>query len=99
MPKYLLLWEIDQNRVPIAPKDRAASYKVLTASVKDDFSAGTTKDWGGFAGENNGYAVFEGTHLQLGLMMQKYIPWVIFKTHEISSLEDVNEMLDELSKL
>ena len=99
MPKYLLIWTIDQNRIPIAPKDRASAYKVLTAAIKDDIDSGRTKDWGNFAGQNVGYAVFEGTHLQLGLMLQKYIPWVIFETHEISSLDDVNEMLEELIKM
>jgi hypothetical protein len=98
MGKYLLLWEIDPTRVPVDPKQRAAAWKPLIEMVKQDMKKGTSKDWGSFVGEANGYGIAEGTEVEVGNMLQQYSPFVHFKVHPIASLSQVEEMMKALIK-
>ena len=97
MGKYLLLWEVDRTKIPIDPKERGAGWGLLMAMVRQDIEKGISKDWGAFLGENNGYAVAEGTELEVLNMVQQYAPYVIFKVHPIASESQVNEMIKALS--
>ena len=97
MGKYLVLWEVDRTRIPIDPKERGAGWGLLMAMVRQDIEKGISKDWGAFVGEMNGYAVAEGTELEVLNMVQQYAPYVIFKVHPIASESQVNEMIKALS--
>ena len=66
--------------------------------IKEDIKKGKTKDWGAFVGELNGYAVFEGTEVEIGNLIQQYVPWVIFKTRAIASVNQVDEIVRALTK-
>ena len=98
MGKYLLLWELDQTKVPISPKERATGWSALMSMVKQDLKKGALKDWGTFVGEISGYAVAEGTELEIGIMIQQYVPFVFFKVHPIGSVSHMDELLEALSK-
>ena len=98
MGKYLLLWEVDPTRIPISPQERGTGYGALIDMVKQDIQKGLTKDWGAFVGEINGYAVAEGTEVEIGNMVQRYIPFVHFKVHPIASISQVDEVIKALSK-
>mgnify|MGYP001067716256 CR=1 FL=1 len=98
MGKYLLLWEVDQARVPISPQERGTGWTALLDMVKEDLQKGVLKDWGTFVGEINGYAVAEGTEVEIGNMIQRYVPWVIFKTKAAASLNQVYEIVKALTK-
>jgi hypothetical protein len=98
MGKYLALWEIDQNRVPISPQERGAGWGALMDMVKEDLKKGMMKDWGAFVGEINGYAVFEGTEVEVANATHRYVPWCIFKVHPIASVNQVDEIIKALTK-
>lgn len=98
MAKYLLLWEIDTTKIPVSPKERGAGWKALMDMVKQDMKKGFTKDWGAFVGELSGYAVDEGTELELMNTLQQYTPFVHFKVHPIASVSQVEEMIKALTK-
>jgi len=49
MAKYLLLWEMNRNLVPIDPKERSTGWGTLLAMVKKDLAKGIMKDWGGIS--------------------------------------------------
>ena len=98
MGKYLLLWEVDRTKVPISPKERATGWSALMSMVKQDLKKGALKDWGSFVGELNGYTVAEGTEVEIGIMIQQYIPFVFFKVHPIGSVSHMDELLEALSK-
>ncbi len=97
MGKYLLLWEVDRARIPIDPKERGAGWGLLMAMVRQDIEKGISKDWGAFLGENNGYAVAEGTEVEILNMTAQYGPYVSFKVYPIASESQVNEMIKALS--
>ncbi|MCX5919453.1 MAG: hypothetical protein NTX30_22615 [Deltaproteobacteria bacterium] len=98
MGKYLLLWEVDRTKVPVNPKERMAGFNVLLEMVKQDIKNGTTKDWGAFVGELNGYSVVEGTEVEIMSGLQKFAPFVHFKTHPIASVTQTEEMITALTK-
>jgi hypothetical protein len=98
MGKYLALWEIDQTKVPINFQERGAAWGALMDMIKEDLKKGILKDWGAFVGELNGYSISEGTEVEIGNMIQRYLPWVIFKGHAIASVTQVDEIVKALTK-
>ena len=96
MGKYLMLWELDTTRVPVDPKERGSGFELLMGAVKQDIQKGLMKDWGGFVGELNGYGVAEGSEVEIGNMMQQYVPFVSFKLHAIASVSQVDELVKAL---
>ncbi len=97
MPKYLVLWEIDQTKIPVNPKERGSGWAALMKMVGQDLTSGTAKDWGTFLGENRGYTVHEGPELAVMKSLQKYIPFVTYKVYPIASESLVNELIKELT--
>ena len=97
MGKYLVLWEVDQTKIPVDPKERGEGWGFLMAMIRQDIEKGITKDWGAFVGETKGYAVNEGTELEVMKALQQYVPFCTFKVHPIASEGQVNEMIAALS--
>ena len=98
MGKYLMLWEVDTTRLPVNPKERGAGWNALMQMVKQDMKKGITKDWGAFVGELKGYAVNEGSELEVLNAVQQYSPFVHFKVHPIASVSQVEEMIKAMTK-
>lgn len=48
-----MLWEVDQTKIPIDPKERGEGWSFLMAMVRQDIEKGLTKEWGAFLGETN----------------------------------------------
>ena len=97
MGKYLALWEVDQTKIPIDPKERGDGWGLLMAMVRQDIEKGVLKDFGSFVGENNGYGILEGTEVEVMKSIAQYVPFVIYKIHPIASEDQVNEMIRALS--
>jgi hypothetical protein len=98
MGKYLALWEIDQTKVPVNLQERGAAWGAMMDMIKEDLKKGILKDWGAFVGELNGYSISEGTEVEIGNLIQRYLPWVIFKGHAIASVNQVDEIVRTLTK-
>ncbi|MBM3120372.1 MAG: hypothetical protein FJ022_07850 [Chloroflexi bacterium] len=97
MAKYLVLWEVDQSRVPVDAKERGGAWSLLLEMVKQDLKSGIAKDWGAFVGEINGYAVHEGTEVEVASRLVQYSPYVSFKVHPIASVDQVEKIIKSLS--
>jgi hypothetical protein len=97
MGRYLVLWEVDQSRVPVDAKERGGAWSLLMAMVKQDREAGKVKEWGAFAGEINGFAVYEGTEVEVASMLVQYSPYVSFNVHPLLSESQTNEVIKSLS--
>ena len=41
--------------------------------------------FGSFVGETNGYAVYEGTELEVMNTIQQYVPFVTYKMHPVAT--------------
>ncbi|MBA7603054.1 hypothetical protein ES703_10156 [subsurface metagenome] len=93
MGKYLILWEADNTRMPVDPKERDAVFKPIMAMVKQDIQRGIVKDRGMFIGESNGYTVAEGTEEEIDNMTERWVPFFTSKVHAIASFSQVEEIL------
>jgi hypothetical protein len=91
--KYLVLWELDESRLPIDPKERGAAWAMSMAMVKNDLATGTATDWGAFVGAHQGYTIHEGTEVEVGVTMQQYVPFVKFKVIPIASVDQVSQVV------
>lgn len=98
MGKYLMLWEVDQSRVPVSAKERGTGSSLLLEMVKQDLKSGKLKDWGAFVGENNGYLIAEGTEVEVGNTLLRFAPYILFKVHPIASVDQIAEVIKKPSK-
>ena len=96
MGKFLLLWKLDQTKVPVDPKERAGAWTRMMNMVKQDLEKGITKDWGAFPGELSGYAVSEGTEVEIVNLLEQYVPYVTFKVHSVVSVSQTDEVLEAM---
>jgi hypothetical protein len=97
MGRYLLLWKVDPARVPVNPQERAAMWQPMLDMVKQEMEQGLNQAWGVFVGELAGYAVLEGTEVEIGAAVQKYVPYVLFSVHPLASLEQMGEVIKAMS--
>ncbi len=98
MGRYLLLWEIDETKVPIDRKERGAGWGALLGVVKQDIEKGLVKEWGVFFGQPRGYNISEGTELEILNSIQQFVPFIRFEVHPIVSMDMVEEMIKALSE-
>jgi hypothetical protein len=97
MGRYLVMWEVDQSRVPVDAKERGSAWSLLMAMVRQDIKGGKVKEWGAFVGEINGFAIYEGTEVEVASMLVQYSPYVSFKVHPLLSESQTNEVIKSLS--
>jgi hypothetical protein len=97
MGTYLVMWEIDNSRIPYDPKERIEGWNLLMAGVGQNVENGIVKDWGIFVGEKKGYSIYEATRLDLMKILTQYVPFVKFEVHPAGTFDDVNATLKELS--
>lgn len=93
MGRYLMLWKIDKDKIPLDPKERAQGWLMLMGLIRKDFEKGNLKDWGAFPGEINGYAVIEGNEVEVELLSNQYIPLVFFELHPAATADQIEEYL------
>ena len=98
MPKYLVTWEIDANKVPISREERAAAWGPMIEMVKQGIKEGRIKEWGAFVGEMRGYSIAEGTEAEIGIFNQQWVPFVNFKVHPVATISDLEKVIQSLSE-
>jgi hypothetical protein len=89
MAKYLVLWEMDPARMAGSAKEQGTDWLALTGAVKADMKKGVSTDWGIFTGELRGYAVHEGTEVEIMSTLMQYVPYIKFEVHPVSALAQV----------
>ena len=67
MGRYLALWEVEESKIPIDPRERGEGWALLMSLVRQDIEKGLVKSWGAFIGEAKGYCVWEVVRLKLWL--------------------------------
>jgi len=98
MARYLMLWELDQTKVPADPKERAAMWAPMVQGIKQRIAAGTTKDWGCFAGGMKGFTIHEGDEMTVSNAVQSFIPYVKFDVRQLISIDQLGELVENLKK-
>jgi hypothetical protein len=98
MGKYLVLWELDESRLPVDPKERGSAWQMFMGMVKQDLETGTARDWGSFVGAHKGYTIHEGTEVEVAVALQQYVPFVRFDVIPIATVDHVNQLIEALLK-
>jgi len=96
MGKYLLLWQLETNRVPEKTKDRALGWTMFLETVKNDMKKGIQIDWGAIIGEGRGYGIVEGSEIEVAGLVNQYSPYIRFQVKPILTLEQTEEFLKTL---
>ena len=96
MAKYLITWESDMSRVPTDPKERAAMRMKMLEMTKQNLKEGKISDWGIFLGGFKGYAIGQGSAIDMAIGTAQFSPYVTFNVQEVLS---VDEMLEAMKSL
>jgi len=97
MAKYLVLWELNLDKMPDDPKTRGEGWTMMLQMIKQDLEAGIDTDWGCFVGETQGYTVSESDPVELMKLLQRFAPFVLFEVRQVLSVDDVMEVAKALS--
>ena len=98
MGKYLVLWEMDESKIPVDPKARGSAWQNLIDLVKQGLEGGIAKDWGAFVGEHRGYVIHEGTEVEVAVTLQQYVPFARFKVYPVETVGQVEQVIEALLK-
>ena len=96
MAKYLITWKSDMSRIPTDPKERAAMRMKMLEMTKQNLKEGKISDWGIFLGGYKGYAIGQGSAIDMAIGMAQFAPYVTFNVQEVLS---VDEMLETMKSL
>ena len=96
MSTYLLIWDLNPNYITEDHAKRAGQWKHLMQMVEEDMKKGVMKDWGSFIAERGGYCIAEGSEIDVGLLAQRYVPYVEFKTHACASVDQTRQLLETM---
>ena len=97
MTKFLTLWKIDTTRIPNNPEERIKIDTIILDMVKEDLKHGLALEWGMFAGGTlAGYAICEGTEVEVTKMNLKYVPYIKMETYPIVTISQVEKMIKSL---
>ncbi len=89
MARYMALWEVDTSRIPEDPKAKKAQQLGFQELVAKHLKEGVIKEWGAFAGEMCGYAIIEGSSVELATRTFMWVPFVKFKVRELMTIDEV----------
>ena len=97
MAKYHLYWRLNEAIIPVDAKERGGAWAVFMAMIKQDMESGLLKDWGAFTSEGRGYCIVDGTNVEISKMTEQYVPYCLFETKPVSTVEEVNELVQHMS--
>ena len=89
MAKYLILWKSDNSKVPTDPKEAVALNMRQGEMTKQAMKEGKVTDWGLFPGGGGGYALAEGSALDVFTGSAQFMPYITFKVQEVLSIDEV----------
>jgi hypothetical protein len=98
MGRYLVLWELDPNRIPVDPKERAAAWQASMGAVGKAIEDGIIKEWGAFVGDINGFGIYEGTEAEVSAVMHQFIPFARNRVYAFTTLGEGQEWLNSMLK-
>jgi len=96
MAKYLLLWELNRDKIPDDPKARGEGWNMMIEMIKEDFNKGIHTEWGSYIGEFKGFTVSDIEPLELANNLQRFFPFVRFEVHQVLTADEVAKVATAL---
>ena len=97
MGRYLVLWEADESKIPIAPEERKIGWQMATEMVEQYIKDGLVKDYGAFVGQPNGFIIADGTRDDIINMTIKFMPFFRFKVIPVASIVQIKEVIKTIA--
>jgi phage FluMu gp28-like protein len=97
MGRYLVLWEADESKIPIAPEERKIGWQMATEMTEQYIKDGLVKDYGAFVGQPNGFIIADGTRDDIINMTIKFMPFFRFKVIPIASIDQIKEVIKSIA--
>lgn len=91
MARYLAIWEAGGTER--ATGRNLSRWGGLMGSVEQDMTKGAVRDFGFFAGAQNGFAIFEGTKGEVERTIQQYAPYLSFTVYPLASAEETEQVV------
>lgn len=98
MGRYLVLWEVDPNRIPMDPKEKAAALGLAMAGVGKAIEDGIIKEWGAFVGGTGGFGIYEGTEAEVGEVLFQFVPFASNKVYAFTTAAEAQESLTSMQQ-
>ncbi|HUT52013.1 MAG TPA: hypothetical protein VM658_01345 [bacterium] len=95
MARFLVLWELDQSRIPEDPAKKKEAWLAAIAEINKDMKSGKVKEWGGFL-NGAGFTVNEGTEEEIYALLLKYIPMCRFTVQPFISVSQAEKSIKAL---
>ena len=96
MGKYLVMWEADESKIPLDPKERKQGWLGAIEMERQNIAQGYVKDWGCFIGTTKGYSIHEGTKEELVKSTINFIPYFKFQVYEISNIDELEDAIKNM---
>ena len=96
MAKYLLLWELNRDKIPDDPKARGEGWMMMIDMIKEDIKKGIHSEWGSYVGEMKGFTVSESEPVELANNLQRFVPFVNFEVHQVLNVDEVAKVATAL---
>jgi hypothetical protein len=93
MGRYLIMWEADESKIPLDPKERKAGWLAAIEMTKQLIKDGKIKYWGGFVGQTKGFNIVEDTEENIHSDTAKLIPYFRFKVYPLISFEKAEKVI------
>ena len=97
MGRYLVLWEADESKIPVDPKERQDGWLMALEAARQDMRDGLVKDWAAFAGQPNGLIIAEGTEEDILKITVKFMPFFRFKVIPLASMDQVEAIVKAIA--
>lgn len=93
MAKYLVLWELDESKIPDDPKERKAAWLAAQEAVAAQMKSGLVKDRGNFLGVTAGFTIEVGDPEEVLAGHLQWIPFCRMKVYPFVSLDEAQASL------
>jgi hypothetical protein len=93
MGRYLIIWEVDESKLPLNREELKVGWLGAIEMTKQQIKDGSIKDWGVFVGQTKGFDIFEGTEVEVHSTCVKYIPYFRFKVYPLLSMSQTEEII------
>lgn len=98
MGRYMILFEADQTRLSSDPKERSSQFTGMVELTKKEMDMGLIKATELFVGESAGYAIYEGTEVDVMTSVQKRVPYLRYEVHALATLDQLEEVIKALQE-
>jgi len=91
MAKYLVLWKVEEDKLPADPTEKKKMLLEAVAMVKQQLKEGLVKDWGQCIGESGGYNIVEAKPEEMHSLNASWMPLVKYTVRPVLTIAEAEK--------